>query len=96
MTTFARVQSVEPSDGQCVRVVFTTGEEREIDLSPYIATGPIFALVRTDPAFFRTVFVDGGTVAWPNGADIDPDVLYHGGTPPWAEAKLYTEESRSR
>ncbi len=76
-------------------MVFTTGEERKIDLSPYMATGPIFALVHTDPAFFRTVFVDGGTVAWPHGADIDPDVLYHGGTPPWAEAKLPAEETRS-
>ncbi|WP_242647915.1 DUF2442 domain-containing protein [Candidatus Desulforudis audaxviator] len=31
-----------------------------------------------DPAFFRQVKVDpgAGTVVWPNGADLDPDVLY--------------------
>lgn len=37
----------------------------------------MFALVR-DPAYFARVAVDSeaGTIVWPNGADIDPDVLY--------------------
>ena len=42
MVQFIRVQSVEPLDDRSVRVVFTNGERRDIDLSPYIATGPIF------------------------------------------------------
>ena len=31
-----------------------------------------------DPAFFAQVSVDhaAGTVVWPNGVDLDPDVLY--------------------
>ena len=31
-----------------------------------------------DPAYFAQVHVDPdlGTVTWPNGADLDPDVLY--------------------
>ena len=84
MNHFVRVQSVEPLEPWSVRVVFTNGEQREIDLSPYIAHGPIFAPVRTNTAFFRAARVDGGTISWPNGADIDPDVLYYGGLPPWA------------
>jgi len=28
-----------------------------------------------DPAFFATVTVDHGSVAWPNGVDLDPLVL---------------------
>ena len=32
----------------------------------------------SDPAFFAQVAVDpvAGTLAWPNGVDLDPDVLH--------------------
>lgn len=92
MRRFIRVQSVEPREPWRVRVVFTDGEEREIDLAPYLATGPIFEPVRTDRTMFAAARVEGGTIVWPNGADIDPDVLYYGGRPPWAEAALPTED----
>ena len=84
MAQLIRVQSVAPLDERMVRVIFTNGEQRDIDLTAYIANGPIFELVRNDPTFFRSVGVEGGTIAWPNGADIDPDVLYYDGPPPWA------------
>lgn len=84
MRQFIRVQFVEALQPWRVHVIFTNGEQRDIDLAPYISHGPIFAPVRSDTAFFQAVCVDGGTLAWPNGADIDPDILYHGGTPPWA------------
>jgi hypothetical protein len=95
MPQLIRVQSAEPLDVPRIRVVFTNGEQREIDLTPYIATGPIFEPVRTNPLFFQSVAVDGGTLTWPNGADIDPDVLYHAGTPPWAQVTPHSEEARS-
>ncbi len=39
--------------------------------------------VRNDPALFRSVRVDAelGTIVWPNGADLDPDVLILGRIP---------------
>jgi len=81
--TLVRVQSVEPRDGFTAYVHFTDGSQREINLAPYLQ-GPIFEPIRNDPLLFRSMRVEGGTIAWPNGADIDPDVLYHGLKPAWA------------
>ncbi len=38
-----------------------------------------------DRALFCAVRVEGGTIAWENGADIDPDVLYYHLTLAWRE-----------
>lgn len=81
--TLVRVQSVKPRDGFIVDVHFTDGSQREINLAPYLQ-GPIFEPIRNDPSLFRSMRVEEGTIAWPNGADIDPDVLYYGLTPAWA------------
>jgi hypothetical protein len=95
MEQLIRVQAIEPLDPPLMRVHFRNGEQRVIDLTPYIAHGPIFEPVRTDPTFFGSARVEGGTIAWPNGADIDPDVLYHAGPPPWAQETVLTPtESR--
>jgi hypothetical protein len=63
MSLFVRVKAVEPRDGLTVRVRFTNGEERDIDLTPYIGDGPIFRPLRNDPALFRAVTVEGAP--WP-------------------------------
>lgn len=85
MAHFIRVQSIEPLEPPVMRVRFTNGEQRDMNLAAYIASGAIFEPVRNDAAYFRSAEVEGGTIAWPNGADIDPDVLFYEGTPPWAQ-----------
>jgi len=56
-------------------VKFEDGTEGEIDLSSEL-WGPIFEPVK-QPEYFRTVAVaEYGTIAWPNGADIAPELLY--------------------
>jgi hypothetical protein len=79
-TRTARVRSVEPLEGFVLRVEFDDGTTREVDLEGDL-WGPVFEPLRQD-ALFRQVRVDGelGTVVWPNGADLDPDVL-HGDLP---------------
>jgi hypothetical protein len=81
-----RIQSVEVLRGFRVRLGFTDGTHKEIDLEPYLH-GPIFGSIRTDRSVFRSVRVDKrmGTLVWDNGADIDPDVLYYGLKPAWME-----------
>jgi len=86
-----RVRKAMPLHDHWVRLEFTNGLQRDVDLEPYLH-GPIFEPLRADPALFRALQVDGGTVAWPNGADIDPDVLFHGLTPAWQETETAQNE----
>lgn len=71
------VVSVEPLCGRRLRVAFNDGTEGEIDVAGLIPFSGVFAPLE-DPTEFRRVRVDreSGTVAWPNGADLDPLVLY--------------------
>ena len=79
-----RVRTVEPLEGFRVCLKFEDDTQKEIDLEPYLH-GPVFEPIRSDPAVFRSMKVEGGTIAWDNGADVDPDVLYYGLTPAWME-----------
>ena len=81
-----RVRTVEPLEGFSVRLGFEDGTQKEVNLEPYLR-GPIFEPIRNDPAMFRSVKVEGGTIAWDNGADIDPDVLYYNLKPAWMETE---------
>ena len=83
-----RVRSVSPLDGFHLCVGFTDGTEREVDVESYLR-GPVFEPIRQDRSLFEAVSVDPdlGTVVWPNGADIDPDVLYGRFVPAWAETE---------
>lgn len=80
-----RIKEVEPVRGYSVRLGFTDGTAKTVDLEPYLE-GPIFEPIRNDRELFEAVCVDPelGTIVWPNGADLDPDVLYANGTPTWA------------
>lgn len=59
-----------------VRVMFADGEIRDVDVSPLLDS-EVFGPLR-DTAVFGQVRVDEElrTIAWPNGADLDPDVIY--------------------
>ncbi|NUM78381.1 DUF2442 domain-containing protein [candidate division KSB1 bacterium] len=83
-----RVKAAEFLHDFWVRLVFTDGTQRELDLAPYLR-GPIFEPLRNNPVLFREGKVDNrmGTIVWNNGADLDPDVLYHGLKPAWMETK---------
>ena len=71
-----RIVSVEPLDDFRLRLAFTDGVVREVDLSDDL-WGQMAEPLK-DPDYFRRVSVDTelGTVVWPNGYDLDPDVLH--------------------
>jgi len=76
-----RIQEVKPLGNHLVQLTLTDGRVVERDLGPMFA-GPVFDELRNDAARFREVRVENGTLVWPNGADLCPDVLIWGGLPP--------------
>ena len=57
-----------------IRLVFNDGVEGTIDFSDWLR-GPVFEPLK-DRAYFTRFFIEGGTVTWPNGADIAPETLH--------------------
>jgi hypothetical protein len=57
-----------------IHLTFNDGTEGSVDFESWLS-GPVFEPLK-DKAYFRKFFLDGGTVAWPNGADIAPETLY--------------------
>jgi len=55
-------------------LAFAGGECRVFDVAPYLARG-IFKALRNKP-LFDAVRISFDTIAWPNGADFCPEVLY--------------------
>jgi hypothetical protein len=73
------VRAVEHLGGYRLRLTFADGLVGDVDLSDRLAgsVGPIFEPLR-DVRYFAQVGVDEeiGTIVWPNGADLAPDVLH--------------------
>jgi hypothetical protein len=70
------VIAVLPLDDYRLRVTFDDHTVREIDVESLLI-GPLFEAVR-DPEVFRQVAVVDGAITWPNGADLDTNMLYYG------------------
>jgi hypothetical protein len=71
-----KIVDAKPLDGFRVALRFDDGKSKTVDLEALLH-GPVFEDVRGNPQAFRAFKIDGGTLTWPNGADIDPLVLYY-------------------
>jgi hypothetical protein len=79
-----RIKAAQALPGFKLRLTLDDGKTIERDVAPLLK-GPVFERIRSDPAEFARVRVEGGTVVWPNGADLCPDVLIWNGPPPELE-----------
>jgi hypothetical protein len=79
-----------------IRLVFNDGLDATLNFRPWLK-GRVFEPLR-DLDYFRRFFVDGGTVAWPNGADIAPETLHAAasGTRPNTRLQLSRARRASR
>ena len=55
-------------------LAFNDGVQGTVDFADWL-TGPVFEPLK-DQECFKRFFVEGGTVTWPNGADIAPETLH--------------------
>ncbi|HEY3783003.1 MAG TPA: DUF2442 domain-containing protein [Fimbriimonadaceae bacterium] len=74
-----------PSDGPTVRLTLTDGNVVARNLSPLLR--PLFGPILDDRKLFEAVGVEAGTLSWPNGLDLDPDMVIWGGAPPADDAR---------
>lgn len=72
-----KVKSVSVLEFYKISVTFDDQTTKIIDLKD-VLSGPMFGPLK-DPAIFNAVSVDKetATIVWPNGADFDPETLYH-------------------
>jgi hypothetical protein len=84
-----QVRRVQVLSDHRLRLEFDNGAVGDVDLATYVPFDGVFAPFR-DPTFFQCVRVDreAGTICWPNGVDLDPDVLYSSATSSSFEAVL--------
>jgi hypothetical protein len=64
--------------GRCrLRLRFTDGTIGEVDVSKLVDFRGVFSALRDESEFAKVrINEELGTVTWPCGADLDPDVLY--------------------
>ena len=74
MKTLPHVVEARYVSGYRIALVFNTDVRKTVDFSRWLR-GPVFEPLRGREAF-RKFFIAGGTICWPNGADIAPETLY--------------------
>jgi hypothetical protein len=72
-----RVVAVGPQDSYKIQVRFADGLEGVVDMSVLIFSerAGVFAALK-DETLFKSVLVEQGAVAWPNGLDLAPDAMH--------------------
>ncbi len=76
-----RIVEAKPLGAHIVELTLSNGQVIKRDLEPLLR-GPVFSQIRGDETRFKELRVESGTLVWPGGADLCPDVLIWGGLPP--------------
>ena len=74
------VVKVKSVDGLRLLLEFENGDLRRFDMTPFVVRGGVFKEL-SDQRYFNRVFIENGTVCWPNGQDVCPETLHEDGEP---------------
>jgi len=75
MWNMNKVIEIKYQQDYVFNIVFDDGTCGNIDFSEYIGKWAVFKPLQ-DLNLFKAAMIDGGTIAWENGADIAPESLY--------------------
>ncbi len=71
------IVEVQALDGYRLKLRFEDGAEGVVDVGQLVPFTGVFAALRDRQQFVAVqVNPELGTICWPSGADLDPDVLY--------------------
>jgi len=71
---YLSVNKVKPLSDYRLELTFENKEIKIFDVKPYLDTG-LFKTLK-DANYFKMVKVSYDSIEWPNGVDLDPEVLY--------------------
>ena len=71
---YLSVNKVKPLKDYKLKLTFENKEIKIFDVKPYLDTGLFKTLA--DVNIFKMVKISCDTIKWPNGIDLDPEVLY--------------------
>jgi hypothetical protein len=74
-----RVIKVKPTMDYKLKLTFSNGEEKVLDMKPFLNTGRFTEL--NNEAMFASVVCTLGSIQWQNGLDLCPDTLYEESVP---------------
>jgi hypothetical protein len=94
MSFLPSVIRAEYRDEFRIHLTFNDGTAETVDFSEWLE-GPVFEPLQ-EAEYFKRFFLEGGTVSWPNGADIAPETLYDAATRERRSNKTLQPPSRAQ
>jgi Protein of unknown function (DUF2442) len=78
MSELIKIIAVKALEGYWLRLSFSDGAVKDVDIGEILARGGVFSQVRDRRDVFEQVRVnpESRTIEWPGEIDLDPDVLY--------------------